>query len=268
MDKKYIVEAIHTLNLANQSVCIHASLKSFGHVAGGCQTIIDAFLESGGTILVPSFTYHYLIRPETEIKRNGIDYAAFFGEWIPTEDYYRPETTEIAADLGAFPRAVVENPARVRGNNPINSFTALGPRAAALVAAQSPTEVYAPIRRLYEEKGAVLMMGTDLTAMTALHYAEQMAGRNPFVRWARDRNGKTIEVLTGSCSEGFHRFDRILAQCEERIKVGNSLWRKFPAKRLIELAATAIREDGMITHCGNPDCERCNDAVAGGPIID
>lgn len=30
--------------------------------------------------------------------------------------------------------------------------------------------------------------------------------------------------------------------------------------------AAAIRADPQITHCGNPDCERCNDALLGGPF--
>ncbi len=49
--------------------------------------------------------------------------------------------------------------------------------------------------------------------------------------------------------------------------VGRSVWRVFEAREALRLAAAAIRADPRITHCGAAVCERCDDAVAGGPVL-
>jgi len=51
-------------------------------------------------------------------------------------------------------------------------------------------------------------------------------------------------------------------------QVGRSFWTVFPAKEALEAAARAIKANPRITHCGDPDCSRCNDAVRGGPLLD
>ena len=52
----------------------------------------------------------------------------------------------------------------------------------------------------------------------------------------------------------------------ERTVVGESLWRIYPFREFVDAAAAAIRRDPSITHCGDPHCARCNDAVKGGPL--
>ncbi len=104
-----------------------------------------------------------------------------------------------------------------------------------------------------------------LTRMTALHYAEKEAGRRLFIRWAAGKNRLVRRVRVGSCSDGFGNFDPVLAPIEKKQQVGESLWRLFPMKETIKLASEAIRSNPPMTHCGDPDCERCRDALAGGP---
>lgn len=259
-------KGIRDLGLENQMICIHASMKSFGHVNGGSQAILDAFLDCGCTVMVPTFTYDYLVKPEKEIKRNGVNYISFFQKWTSNAGHYHKSINEIAPDMGIFPKTLLQNPTRLRGEHPINSFTALGTRASELIAGQNAIDVYAPFKKLYDENGFVLLMGTDLTSMTSIHYAEQLAGRNLFVRWANNENGDRIDTLTGGCSEGFYHFEELLAGYEKRRYVGSSLWRLFSAQDVIDVCSQAIRTDPMITHCDNDDCQRCADAIAGGPI--
>jgi len=64
------------------------------------------------------------------------------------------------------------------------SFTGLGAFAHPLVDPQAPQSAYAPLEALVQYGGAIVVMGVGLTTMTFLHYAEQRAGRFPFVRWA------------------------------------------------------------------------------------
>ena len=70
----------------------------------------------------------------------------------------------------------------------------------------------------------------------------------------------------GGCSEGFENLAPALAHLEQRVTVGKSLWRIYPFREFVDAAAAEIRRDPSITHCGDPDCVRCNDAVKGGPL--
>ena len=167
--------------------------------------------------------------------------------------------------MGIFARAVLNHPQSVRGNHPLNSFTAVGPNARQLVERQSAKDVYAPLWDLVEADGLVLMMGTDLTSATIIHFAEQMAGRNPFIRWALGPAGEVIPVAAGSCSDGFGNFAELLESEMKATEVGNSRWLCCTAKAIVMICCEAIHMNPMITHCGDPECGRCNDAVKGGP---
>lgn len=264
-----LAAAVARAGLAGRCVCIHASLRSFGRVASGAASVVDAFLAQGCTLLVPAFTWTYGILPPPHLRlpRNGWDYAYTEGHIEGIGRVYTPATQEIDADMGVISAAVVHAPGRSRGDHPICSFAGLGPHAAALVASQRIGAVFAPLMRLVELDGYVVLMGVGLENMTLLHLAEQEAGRVPFRRWANDAQGQAAAVDVGSCSDGFAQLAFALQPHERRLVVGASLWRIYPAAAALEVAAAAIRANPMITHCANPACERCNDAMAGGPIL-
>jgi len=169
--------------------------------------------------------------------------------------------------MGAIPAAVLAMPGRVRGRHPLDSFAAIGPRAAELVSGQTASNVYAPLKALARVDGFVLLMGVGLERLTLLHLAEESAGRVLFRRWANDPEGRPSAVEVGGCSEGFGRLEPHLRPIVRKVKVGQSLWTLLPAAQAVSLAADAIRSDPSITHCGDAACERCRDAVAGGPIL-
>ena len=163
--------------------------------------------------------------------------------------------------MGVLPRLVLERAERVRGNHPLVSFTALGPDAATLIATQSDRDPFAPLRELATSGGHVVLAGVGLTSMTLLHLAEQTAGREPFVRWAHDAAGIPTGVLAGGCSEGFDAFDDALASSES-----DEGWQVYDAADTLAAATAAVRAEPRITMCGSPGCDRCRDAIAGGPI--
>jgi aminoglycoside 3-N-acetyltransferase len=170
-------------------------------------------------------------------------------------------------DMGAVPAAIVTMPGRVRGNHPLDSFTAVGPRANELISEQGPLNVYAPLQALAKADGSVVLIGVGLDKMTLLHLAEQKAGRNLFIRWANGRDRQPMVVEAGGCSDGFVNFESILSPLMKQAEIGGSVWRVYPARAVLEVAARAIRENAQLTHCSDPQCERCNDAILGGPII-
>jgi aminoglycoside 3-N-acetyltransferase len=267
--KNDLIDACHQNGLAGKALCIHASLRSFGWIEGGAQTVVDGMLASGCTLLVPSFSYVFGVPPpDQRPARNGWDYAAFAGPSDGIDLVYTPDTPLLdVEDMGAIAGAVVNTPGRVRGTHPLNSFTAVGPLAEALVADQTPLDVYAPLVALCRADGDIVLMGVDLTKLTAIHLAEEIAGRTLFRRWANGCNGRPMPVAVGGCSDGFHHLEPHLANLERIVFVGSSRWRIFPAEETIHRAAEAIRNDPWLTHCGDKECNRCNDAVLGGPIL-
>ena len=128
--RNHLREAIRSLGLAEATVCAHSSLSSFGRVDGGAAAVVDAFLDEGCTLVVPTFTASFLLASPDAMRpeRNGIDYDAPHDS--PGRDrIYSPEGNEVAPTMGAIPAAVLARPERLRGDHPLCSFTALGPRA-------------------------------------------------------------------------------------------------------------------------------------------
>lgn len=260
--------AIRTLGLSQTMLCIHSSLRSFGRVEGGADTVIAALLAEGCTLLVPTFSWSFAVPPPRGQlpARNAWNYDRFPGPTSGTGRAYTAATTEIDGDMGAIPAAVLARPGRRRGDHPLNSFAAIGPRAGWFVASQRPGRVYAPLERLAESGGWIVLMGVGLTKMTFLHLAEQRAGRRLFLRWANDAAGRPAPAETGGCSEGFDNLAPMLAPLGRRIAVGRSAWTAFPARETLTAAVRSIRAAPALTHCDDPGCERCNDIIAGGPV--
>jgi aminoglycoside 3-N-acetyltransferase len=262
-------DAVRELRLSGLPICIHSSLRSFGEVQGGPDAIVDGFLKEGCTVLVPTFSDAFEVAPPPGMRpeRNGWDYSHDYGVPEKTDTHYTPQTGIINPNMGAIPKSILLRNGRVRGNHPINSFTAVGPFAAHLIEGQRPDNVYFPLQRLANLGGYVVLMGVGLDSMTALHRAEEMAGRRLFKRWALDENGSVMMADIGSCSQGFPNLDSALPRLERRVTVGESTWRVFPLQPTLDAAAWLIRENPEITRCHRPGCRICSDAIAGGPIL-
>jgi len=263
--------AVEELGMAGTPVCVHASLRSFGWVDGGALSIVKGLLAAQCTVLVPTFTSFNVPPPEDprlRPKRNGWDYGSISQNLPGDGRVFTPESMDLdREDMGAVSAAVLAMSGRVRGNHPLNSFTAVGPLAHDLIDGQQPTDVYRPLEILVSQAGWVLLMGTTLRSLTLLHLAEKVSGRRLFQRWAIDPIGKVIVAEVGSCSRGFDSFEPTVVELERRIIVGQSTWKAYPAKALLERATQAICINPFITHCGNAQCNRCRDAVVGGPMV-
>ena len=231
--------------------------------------MIESFLSEGCTVLVPTFTETFhLVPPPPHLQplRNGWDYSAPF-EGKPVPYPYSPASPDIDSAMGAVPRAVVEDPRRVRSVSPLDSFSAIGALANELTAPQTATNVYAPLRELAARGGFALLMGVTFRSLTLIHAAEQQAGRRPFVRWAMDSEGTVVPVDMGSCSAGFCQLEGVLRPVIREAQVGASHWLALPAANALALAAKAIVRSPSITRCDDPSCMRCADAIAGGPRV-
>ena len=263
-----IRHAVRALGLLGQPLCIHGSLRSFGRVEGGAPAVVDALLVEGCTVLVPTLSsaaYGVWPDPPDHVERNGLGPNAPTAPTPGVSRIYSPSVNDIDCDMGAIPAAVLATRGRVRGDHPLDSFSAVGPLARELVSAQRPWHVYAPLEALAAAGGHVVLMGVGLNRLTLLHLAEQRAGRALFVRWANGPDGHPMRVRVGGCSEGFPNLAPALAGLTAEARVGDSRWLMLPASAALTAAAAAIRANPHVTHCADSACERCNDAVLGGP---
>jgi aminoglycoside 3-N-acetyltransferase len=246
-------------------VVIHSSLRSFGHVLGGAQAVVDSFIDRGSTAIVPTFSYECQVDtpPGVRLERNA-DPPEMQDSRTPIG--FSPEMSFVSKEMGAIPAWVAGTPERRRGNHPLNSFAALGPDANSVIDGQSPFKVYSPIEAVADLGGAVALLGVGLTSLTLIHLAEENSGRALLVRWARLASGRVVPVRTGSCSRGFEKFADLLSPAETAIDVGPSHWRVFDAALALDLATRAILRNQQITVCDDPTCARCAAMVAGGPV--
>jgi len=265
-----ITAAVRALGLQNRPVCLHSSLRSFGFVEGGALTVIQGFLDAGCTVMAPTFTYDNVVAPPAEQSppQNGYDYSRSSTAHTQPKSLYSPDSTEVSNDMGALPRVLVTLPGRVRGDHPLDSFSAVGPLAGTLISEQTGADVYAPFRHLAETGGYTVLMGVGLTRMTLLHEAERRSGRNLFWRWTLDKNGETVSVQVGGCSDGFEALAPALADLERSLHIGQSVWHVYPVQETLDRAAAAIRAQPDLTRCDDATCERCHDAAQGGPSSD
>ena len=269
----HLAEAVDELAPPDRPLMLHASLRSFGApIAGGADTLLDVLLRHGRTVMVPAFTEpHFSVAPPATVTmrpgRNGIDYTTFPAVPPPPEGaIYTVDCGLINPGLGAFPAVLINRAGAIRGEHPLNSFAALGPLAGELIAAQSPSDVYGPIRELAAHAGLILLIGVVLNRMTALHLAEQQSGRRLFLRWARASHGQTSMFEVGSCSEGFPRLEPALGPYAHTAVVGGSRLLAYPARQALTVATDAIKKDHSVTHCPKKDCQLCADSIAGGPM--
>lgn len=242
---EHLITAIDDLHLPDRPLMLHASLRSLGTaIDGGADTLLDALLKRECTVLVPAFTEPQFGLPapaDMRPARNGLDYAAQpSGTVLPETPPYDVDCGLINPHLGVLPAMLIGRAGAVRGRHPLNSFAAVGPQAAELIDAQSPDDVYGPIRELADRDGAILLVGVSLNRMTALHVAEQRSGRRLFRRWARDQDGEVRMVEVGSCSEGFPRLEPVLSPLARTAIVGASRWRAYPAQQVLVAATAAI----------------------------
>jgi aminoglycoside 3-N-acetyltransferase len=267
-----VAEGIARLNLPGNVVELHVSLRSFPRLDGGPQTLVDSFLEAGCTLLVPTMANEALAIPapnNDRPARNGIDYDTeeqlLRRRPAGVPDTYHASRTETDSGLGATPAYVAARQDRLRCQYAVGTFSAIGPRARDLIDAETPADVFGPLRALAALNGTALLVGVSLTKLTLLHLAETEAGRRPFIRWTRGSDGTPTRFRCGECSMGFDNLAQVLEAVELRTTVGASLWRAFPAPEVVARAAAAIRAEPTITHCPNPGCIECADAIAGGP---
>lgn len=243
-----------SLGLTGKPVIAHASLKAFGWIEGGATTLLYALLDSTAALIMPTFTYKTMITPEVGPPNNGLTYGAE-GDLNKMAE---PFTKDLPADpsMGIVPETLRQFQNARRTAHPIQSFT--GVRAEALLKTQTMDDHLAPIEALAGQGGWALLLGVDHTVNTSIHYAEKLAGRRQFTRWALLPD-RIIECpgFPGD-SAGFNAIALDIEKDTRSIRAGNALVQAVPLDRLFAAVLDRIKQDPLALLCQRVDCERCN----------
>ncbi|PYJ62811.1 MAG: hypothetical protein DME24_02610 [Verrucomicrobia bacterium] len=262
-----IASGLSQLGLRGKRVVVHSSLRSFGHVEGGAETVISALQSVCRTVLMPGFqcaANNVLPPPEQRPQQNGCDYAIHFNLRQPPEPF-DVEKAPIHPQMGSISQTFARSTGVYRSDHPWHSWLAWGEDAPDYARDHPWESANQPLERLAAAGGWVVLLGVTLVSCTTIHVAEERAGRRPFIRWALDRQGRVRVVRVCGCGKGF---DQLYPYCQTLFRetwIGSARILAAPLAELIERLTPVIREHPNIIRCSDT-CLRCQDAALGGPI--
>jgi aminoglycoside 3-N-acetyltransferase len=97
----------------------------------------------------------------------------------------------------------------------------------------------------------------DHTVNTAIHYAEQLAGRRQFVRWALTAE-RVVECpgFPGD-SAGFQAIAADVEADSRFTDIGDAVVQAVPVRRLVLAVTDRLEHDPLALLCGRAECQRC-----------
>jgi aminoglycoside 3-N-acetyltransferase len=216
--------------------------------------VLRAMLSSFKSVMMPAFTYKTMVTPEVGPPNNGIKY----GSEKDLNKMAQSFSLNMRVDpmIGIIPETLQVRPFATRTNHPIISFT--GIRADEFLIKQTLADPLAPIGALADADGWVVLVNVDHTVNTSIHYAEKLAGRKQFIRWAI--HGDRIVECPGfpGDSSGFDAIAEHLQADTRRLDVGHGFIQAVPLKRVFDVVQELIKKDPLALLCQRTDCERCN----------
>ena len=232
MTKQEIISGLQALGLKKGDlVLLHSSLYSLGHVEGGPEAVIDAFLETvgtEGTLMVPVF-----------------------------------------GNLGILTSTLQNRPGAITSPCPVGTVAALGKDAEELCRDHwKPESCHGegtPFKRLADKGGYVCLMGVDQDRNTSLHGIEaelRLAYLGSTTREYTTPEGDTINK-TWKYYPGPHRdfiaIDHVLKERGflKQGRIGNSQVRLIQAKGMWECGMELGSADPAFILCDNPGCKDC-----------
>jgi aminoglycoside 3-N-acetyltransferase len=253
-DYTQLKASFEALGLHDKPIIAHASLKPLGFIEGGAQAVLNAMLASFASVIMPTFTYKTEIIPDVGPPNNGITY----GSRHDLNQLAEPFLPDMHADpmMGILPETLRSHPSATRTAHPILSFA--GIHADTTLFTQTLYEPLAPIRTLAEQNGWVVLINVDHTSNTSIHYAEKLAGRKQFVRWALV--GDRVVECPGypGDSTGFQAIEPYILTDTRRVQIGDGFIQAVPLQRLFSVVQDLIKKNPLALLCEQIDCERCN----------
>jgi len=237
---------------------VHSSLSSIGHVEGGAEAVIDAFLAvlgPSGTLMAPTFTYCFK-------NENG-------------SPVFDPENTPSLT--GRISETLRRRPGSVRSLHPTHSVAALGPLAEKLTSghmSSTPFGLNSPFHHLAKNDGWILLLGCGHDTNSFIHVIEVIAGLKyvrvfcwthkgmlPEAEFVQDGEVKTLAVFEcPGCSNSFPRIeDALRARGMTREgTVGEAPCQLFRATDLADAVGELLSEEPTSLLCPQGECQACD----------
>ncbi|HVF10776.1 MAG TPA: AAC(3) family N-acetyltransferase [Abditibacteriaceae bacterium] len=248
-------------------VLVHSSLSSFGHIEGGAETVIEAFIEvlgPNGTVLMPTFT-------------NSVIYCN--GQCIAQPTYRPFDSRSSHVWVGQIPSVFLQRPDIRRSVHPTHSVAARGPLSEYCLDEHHeddpPTGCTSPFAKLVESGGKMVWFGADLASCTFFHYLEdamEMSYLQPALCRVRRDNGQVYSVLVPKWLPGHRDFytapgqnskmyQRLIADglVIQEATLGIGQIKLIEAKPMYDLGMAALMDDPRLMLCDSSDCLFCRE---------
>lgn len=249
-----LTQALGQLGIQPAGIALaHVSEEFSSQVVGGTETVLGALLASVEGVLMPAFTLRCQVVPAVGPADNGLDYEAQH-DLSQEAEFFRPGLPVDGA-LGAAAEAMRQKPGAHRSMHPLLSFS--GWQADEVLQAQTMEAPLGPLAALAGGDGDVLLLGAEQRANVAIHYAEHMAGRRQFVRWALTPAGVRLCPGMPGCAEGFSALEPRLAGIGRSLSLdGSPVW-LLPMRDLVHGVVSWIRQDPRALLCDRAGCAAC-----------
>ncbi len=257
-----LVLGLRDLRLGNAPVIVHSSLKSLGQVRGGAEAVVSALAAVFSSVMVPTFTYQTMLTPLTGPEDNAIRYGSGQSQ-NQLAEFFTPGMPAHAL-MGIIPETLRKHPLARRSTHPILSFAGLN--AGTFLRSQWLGDPLAPLGLLEKQDGWVVLLGVDHTVNTSIHYAEKLAGRRQFIRWALTPRGVVECPAFPGCSAGFQDVAPELEKYTRRVQLGAAQVHALPLTMLFKVVISRIKKDPLAMLCQQEDCERCGELRRSKPI--
>ena len=250
-----IVKGLNNLGVKKQYpdiAHIHSDLLT--KIKGGSGTLLGAILTAADNVILPAFTTRTMVIPEAGPANNALDYgsgresnlrAEFFSEELAADELY----FEMADSMRHYPGTF-------RSSHPVLSFLGLGMNTA--LESQTNHQPYTPIKSLLDLEGMVVLMGVDQSHNFSIHYAELLAGRKQFTRWALTNDGILECNPFPGCPDGFNKLNKHIEAFKHQITIADQIWQAYSLEELMRAAVDLLKKDPYSLLCSRLKCERCN----------
>ena len=235
-------------------VLAHISLPKLGEVKGGLSTVMGALLATVDNVMMPTFTFSTLVIPENGPENNLMIYGSGRESNLKAE-IFSHDLPGDAPDNQAS-EALRAYPGVYRSSHPVFSFAGLGLDVA--LVNHPADDPYAPIAELRKLDGWILLLGADPSANFSVHYAEKLAGRKQFTRWALGAEGIQEIPNYPGCSEGFHKINFYMQEELHTVRIADTFIHAMKVDTLLKVAVALINEDAFALLCNTINCPRCN----------
>jgi len=257
-----LLAGFEALPIKGQPVIAHGSFSSLGRVQGGPRVVIDALVRTCGAVVMPTFTYQTMVTPLVGPPNNALDYAdearnrARLDGNSPYDAVAFKRSLPADKEMGILPETLRRHHAAKRSLHPILSFA--GVNADFALEQQSMDEPLAPIGALEKKNGWVVLIGVNNSVNTSIHFAEKLAGRRQFVRWAWNRK-RIVECpnFPGD-SAGFEAIASYIEKDKRIVTIGDARVTAIPLRPLFQKVKMLIEQDPLALLCQRVNCRRCN----------